>query len=345
MHKPNDENSNTFTVIIPARNEAENIEAILHHLAKQDYPTDQYEVIVVDDFSDDKTFDIASKWLTRADFELNVIQLKDPTRQGKKHGITAGVNAAKHTIILTTDTDCRMGKDWITSYNQIFDEDVKMVAGPVAIEGSGLFARFQQAEYAGLIGFGAVTISKNNPTICSGANLGFRKTVFEEVKGYENNFFTPSGDDEFMLHDVMSHYPNSVRFLKDQRAIVSTPHQSSWIDLQNQRTRWTSKWKHHRNRVVQALAVLFFLDYALFYLLLVGLFAGLFTFWFVLLLSGLRFLANYIYLNRINSFLKGKSIFISVLLLQILYPTHVLLMGVKSIFGNYTWKGRRFNDR
>lgn len=341
-HKPNDGNRNTFSVVIPVRNEAKNIDITLQHLANQNYPSTHFEVIVVDDFSEDETCELVSKWLEIVDFDLKLIQLTDQSRQGKKHGITTGVKAAKHSVILTTDADCRMGEEWVSTYNQVFDEDINMVTGPVAIVGNGLFARFQQTEFAGLIGFGAITISRNNPTICSGANLGFLKTVFMEVKGYEDNLFTPSGDDEFMLHDVMSRYPNSVRFLKDKNAVVYTPYQSNWIDLQNQRTRWTSKWKHNRNVKVQALAILFFLDYSLFYLMLIGLFIGWFNLWIVFLISGFRFLANYIYLNRINSFMEGKPIFLSVLFLQILYPAHVLLMGVKSIFGKYTWKGRHY---
>lgn len=335
-------NTNTFSVIIPVRNEVKNISDLLQHLEKQFFSKSNFEVIVINDFSEDETVEVVEDWMKKSQLDLHIISLSDEEKQGKKHALTLGVKEAKYPIILTTDADCTMKSDWITSYNEVFNEGIQMVAGPVGIVGKGMFARFQQAEFAGLIGFGAVTISRDSPAMCSGANLGFRKSVFEEVKGYEDNLFTPSGDDEFMLHSVMSRYPNSALFLKDERAVVETPAQESWHDLKNQRTRWSSKWKHNRNAKIKVLAILFFADYLSFYVMLLGFLLGWVPLLFVITTFMIRLLADYNYLSKINAFLGGKSIFLSVLFLQILYPAHVLLMGMSSIFGNYTWKGRRY---
>ena len=331
-----------FSIIIPVRNEAETIGQILNHLNGQDYPLDLFEVIVVDDFSNDDTVDEVTQVSDSLDVTVRLIQLEDENKQGKKHALTAGVKAASHETIITTDADCWFGKQWIRTYNDTFDETTNMVAGPVAIRGEGLFARLQQVEFSGLMGFGAVTISEENPSMCSGANLGFRKSAFEEVGGYTDNLFTPSGDDEFLLFNIMRKFPHSTKFMKSQDGIVSTSAHSKLTAFINQRTRWTSKWKHNKNGKVRVSAVLFFLDYLLFYVAV----AGAFLAWFnPLLIGGIvlaRFISMFVFVVPINRFLKGKGAFVPLVVFQIIYPLHVLFMGMNSIFGSYTWKGRRY---
>lgn len=331
-----------FSVIIPVRNEEHTITQILKHLESQDYPKELFEVIVVDDFSDDGTVDHVLQSMDALDLNVRLVQLEDKSRQGKKHALTAGVNASKYGTILTTDADCWFDKGWMRSYNDTFDETTNMVAGPVAIRGKGMFARLQQVEFSGLIGFGAVTISEENPSMCSGANLGFRKHAFKEVGGYTDNLFTPSGDDEFLLFNIMRRFPHSTKFMKSQEAVVSTSAHIQFKPFLNQRTRWTSKWKYNKNGKVRVSAVLFFLDYLLFYVAVLGAFLGWFN---PILIGGIvlaRFISLLAFVAPINQFLKGKSAFWPLVLFQIIYPMHVLFMGMNSIFGSYTWKGRRY---
>lgn len=330
------------SVIIPVRNEELTIGQILKHLDKQDYPKELFEVIVVDDFSDDGTVDQVIQSIDVLSIHIRLVQLNDKSKQGKKHALTAGVKAADHETILTTDADCWFGEQWIRSYNDTFDETTNMVAGPVAIQGKGLFARLQQVEFSGLMGFGAVTITEENPSMCSGANLGFRKRAFEEVGGYTDNLFTPSGDDEFLLFNIMRRFPHSTKFMKTRDAIVSTIAHTSLHAFINQRTRWTSKWKHNKNGKVRVSAVLFFFDYLLFYVAGLGAILG----WFDPLLIGgivfVRFISLFAFVAPINRFLTGKGALVPLLVFQIIYPLHVLFMGMNSIFGSYTWKGRKY---
>lgn len=331
-----------FSVVIPVRNEEDNIKEILNRLAAQDYPKDLFEVIVVDDFSDDQTVPIIHRLQEELKINIRLIHLEDTNKQGKKHALTAAVNAATHETILTTDADCWFDVDWIRAYNNAFDQKTNMVAGPVAIEGRSLFARLQQVEFAGLMGFGAVTIAYENPSMCSGANLGFRKQAFMKVGGYTNNLFTPSGDDEFLLFNIMRKFPHSTRFLKDDRAVVYTEAHQEIQSFINQRTRWTSKWKHNKNWKVRVCAVLFFMDYLLLYMALgFTLMGGIDPILLALIILA-RFLSMFLFVSPINRFMKGKNSFWPLLIFQIIYPLHVLFMGMNSIFGSYTWKGRKY---
>lgn len=331
-----------FSVVIPVRNEEESIGHILQKLEVQKYPKELFEVIVVDDFSDDQTVVKVNQMIDELDISIRLIRLTDESKQGKKHALTVAVEAANYETILTTDADCWFGDKWIHAYNDAFEDGINMVAGPVAIQGKGLFARLQQVEFAGLMGFGAATISKENPSMCSGANLGFRKTAFEEVGGYTNNLFTPSGDDEFLLFNIMRKFPNSTKFLKSDKAIVNTSAHLKLRSFINQRTRWTSKWKHNMNWKVRVSAILFFIDYLFFYSAILCALLGWINPFYVLSIVLVRFLSLLLFVAPINSFLMGKATFWPLVIFQIIYPLHVLFMGMNSIFGSYTWKGRRY---
>lgn len=330
-----------FSVIVPVRNEQDNIDNLLTSLSLQEYPIEKFEVIVVDDFSNDQTVTTVSETLKGLGIDARLVSLQDTERAGKKYAITMGVEQAKFDYILTTDADCKMGSDWIRSYADSFGSN-KMMAGPVAMKGDSWFDRLQKVEFAGLIGFGAVTIGDNNASMCSGANLGFLKKAFLEVKGYENNIHIPSGDDEFLLYEIMKAFPYQAEFIKDKRCIVTTPTHNSLGKFWNQRTRWTSKWKHNRNWKLRSTAILFFLDYLLVILLILGAIFDVVSGFSVAILLILRFAADCFFLIPLNQFINNKSFLVPILTLQIIYPIHVLLMGVQSIFGGYTWKGRRY---
>lgn len=332
----------TFSVVIPVRNEDANIRAILGDLENQTIDKIKFEVIVVDDFSTDDTNKKVKELIESLDLNLKIVSLNDPTIHGKKNALTRGIREAKNEIILTTDADCRMGERWIESYEYAFAKETQIVAGPVALEGKGLFADMQMTEFAGLIGFGGVTLSSNNASMCSGANLGFRKEAFEEVGGYQGNIEIPSGDDEFLLYDIVKIYPGSGRFLKSVFGTVRTKTQPTFESFRNQRSRWTSKWKYNKNWKLRLTAVLFFMDYLLFLIAVVGTIFDHFSLAYLIILFVLRLAANFTLLKQVSNFLNHSNVFGPLLLLQLFYPFHVLVMGIRSLFGGYTWKGRSY---
>ncbi len=332
----------SFSVVIPVRNEEANIRNVLSDLQTQTFDKSRFEVIVVDDFSTDSTWSILSEVRDNTSLDLKIAGLKDPSTHGKKNALTSGIAEAKHEVILTTDADCRLHERWIDSYAKAFSSQTQIVAGPVALEGQGVFAEMQITEFVGLIAFGGVTLSSNNPSMCSGANLGFKKKAFIEVGGYEGNIGIPSGDDEFLLYDIIKRYPRSGRFLKSESATVTTKTQPTFQQFLNQRSRWISKWKHNKNWKLRLTAVLFFIDYLLFLTVVTGTIFGYFHATFMGVIIASRFLANYILLKKVSNFLGHSIVLKPLLLLQVLYPFHVLVMGLQSMFGGYTWKGRKY---
>ncbi len=336
------EGDHALSIIIPTRNEDENIECILIDLERQSYPKDKFEVIVVDDFSEDKTCQQARKIAETLALDFKILQLENLDEKGKKHALTRGVNEAKYELVLTTDADCRIGEKWIESYAHAFTEETHIVAGPVSLYGHGLFAQMQKIEFVGLMVFGAATLTSNNPSMCSGANLGFRKTAFCAVGGYKDNIHLPSGDDEFLLYDIMKKYPSSGSFLKAKDAVIQTKAHQSFHSFFNQRSRWISKWKYNKNWKLRLLALLFFSDYLVFVFAFIMTLFGKIPVDFIATAFVVRGASNYILLRSTSNFFHAGRVGSALFLLQIFYPFHVLFMGVLSIFGWYTWKGRKF---
>lgn len=171
----------TFTVVIPFRNEAENLPKLIASLLNLNYPKDLFEVLLVNDDSEDQSVDIIQKHLSQNKSNRLFIKTIDNqrlTQSPKKDAITTAVTQAKHEWILTTDSDCTVPNYWLDSFdNYIQDHSLKMLAGPVTYNSNNrLFNAFQTLDFLSLIGatIGAFGIRK--PFLCNGANLATKKT-------------------------------------------------------------------------------------------------------------------------------------------------------------------------
>jgi biofilm PGA synthesis N-glycosyltransferase PgaC len=321
-----------ITVIIPVRNEEKCIKALLNNISLQVY--DAFEVIVVDDHSEDQTMEILSG-LTIS----NLVLLKN-SGIGKKQAINTAIACAKGSIIVTTDGDCSVQPQWLKSINSLFsDNRIAMVLGGVAIQSHDFFSRLQGIEMASLVGTAASTVSLGYPTMCNGANLAFKKQAFEKVLGYADNLHIPSGDDEFLLHKINRQFPGGVKFLYNEHAVVRTRSQLTVADFLQQRLRWAAKWRFNTSRVAKVLAV-FILSVQLSFLVSgVALFVSFQFLLLALLLA--KILLEAFYLWKVCNFLKVRWAWLTFLVLQVAYPFYVVMIGITSNFMTYTWKGRK----
>lgn len=337
-----------ISVIIPVRNEAKYIEDLLKDLNQQTYPSDKFEVWIVDDESTDSTpiiVDIFIKNLSK--FNLKTIQLQSAIglTSPKKRAIQAALSQATGELIVTTDGDCRVGPDWLTSLAECYQNtQAKLISGPVTFIAEGtLAAHLQTVEFSSLIGSGAAAIAAGSPSLCNGANLAYEKNAFVEVGGFAGNEHLASGDDEFLMHKIAARYPGSVRFLKDSRAIVRTVTHTSWQGFYRQRKRWASKWKHYKNPLSIALALYVFACNAV---LIVALGLGLsgVLSWpqvYVILLT--KWVPEWFFIGGVLSFLQKPKSLLYIPLVQLIYPFYVMFFGLVVQKPTYVWKGRRLS--
>ena len=246
----------SLTVIIPVRNEAEHIMSLLEDLQQQKtisgnaLSTNHWEVIVVDDESEDETAKLVQEFQARATYSVRLIR-SSRVNEGyspKKAALWTGIQQAKGDIIVTTDGDCRVGPYWLATWIQFFQEkNPAMVAGGVTFyQEEAWFQHLQTLEFTSLIGIGAAGIQSGNPITCNGANLAFSKKAFRAVNGYDGHWHIPSGDDEFLLHTMYKHFPGQVYFIKNSSVVVRTLAKQRISDFFQQRKRWAGKWKMHR---------------------------------------------------------------------------------------------------
>ncbi|MBC8343602.1 MAG: glycosyltransferase, partial [Bacteroidetes bacterium] len=201
-----------FSIIIPARNEETNIQYLISDLFKQNYPNDLFEILIVDDHSEDYTAETVDKFLQQEEFSnLRLLQLRDQpsSGHGKKAAITYAVEKSINDWIICTDADCRLNSNWLSSLAAFIDEKDPVFVSAVVVfhEERTFFEKMQSLEFMSLIGIGAATISHGKPTMCNGANMAFRRDVFLEVNGYAGNEHIASGDDEFLMHKMAAKYP------------------------------------------------------------------------------------------------------------------------------------------
>jgi glycosyltransferase involved in cell wall biosynthesis len=318
------------SVIVPFRNEALNIKKCLDAL-KQQTGVDM-ELILVDDHSDDLSFDIAV--VESANLNARVLKSQG---SGKKAALLTGISNAKNNIIWTTDADCFLSPGTLESMLRHFHfKQLNMLCGLVQLESNGhLFGDFQQAESAALVGLSAVFLNNERPTTCNGANLMFRKDVFYKIGGYGDDAKTSSGDDDLLMHRFAELELSKVCYHFSPGYMVSTQPESNWKAFISQRARWASKHKRYKYPYNQILLVMM---------------ASRIFFYFFLLLLSVVFVSPWLYvpflilvLSDLVMALKIRQILdfrIYIVPFLPFYQLYIPFAWLKGLFGKTTWKGR-----
>lgn len=331
-----------ISVIVAVKNEEANVASLIQSIVAQNYPKNYFEVILVDDHSNDLTPRVVQQTINGlSNFKLISTHWGDA---GKKKAITRGIYEAKGELIVTTDADCIVPPNWLARINETFYYyHPKLVFGAVKVIDNGNFlSKLQVLEFSSLMACGAATWNLGIPSMCNAANLAFYKWYFYKVGGYEDNFEIASGDDEFLMRKILAHYGGGVVFMNYRDAIVSTQPQPSIDEFINQRLRWASKLPHNPSWPTKVLAwyvILFQSSYLL--LLGLALTNSISLELSVILLVG-KLLFELIFLKRSTLFLQIKWSFTSFFALQFLYPLYVVYVGIASNFRSYQWKGNRY---
>lgn len=331
-----------ISVIVAARNEERNIEFLLSDLAKQNYPSDLFELIIVDDHSIDRTAELINKAIR--DFpSVQFYYHHLDSGSGKKDALEHGIAKASGTLIITTDADCRVGDNWISAFAEFYLEtEAKLISGPVVYhEEENLFQRFQSLEFLSLIACGAGSIALKRPFMCNGANLAFEKKMFDMIDGYKDHRHLASGDDVFLMQQVKSMYgANSIAFLKHKDAVVKTKAVAKFDNFLRQRKRWASKTKAYKDvfAIITALVVFGFnlLLLKLFILVLLR----LIDFEVLLFTVAVKLIIDFPILMSVTYFGNQKKLMWYYLPIQLFYPVYISLTAILSFFSVNKWKGR-----
>jgi cellulose synthase/poly-beta-1,6-N-acetylglucosamine synthase-like glycosyltransferase len=338
---PIDSKQIKVSIIVAARNEEENISKTISDLLAQDYDKTLMEIIFIDDHSTDGTGSIITSF---NDPRIKLITLNEPLtiNSYKKKAIQTAIAQAEGKLVITTDADCRMGKNWlktIVGYYQ--QEGFKMISSPVVFtEEKSFFERAQSLEFLYLIGMGASTIGNKSPSTCNGANLAYEREAFYEVGGFTGIDDLASGDDELLLHKIAAKYNNKIGFLKNSDAIVYTQAKPTVKEFIQQRKRWASKSTRYKNKSIIVLGVLVWLfNLSIVLNLVVGLFArGYLQIGLAQLL--IKMLIELLFLITVTRFAKRMELLFLIPALNVMHIGYIIFIGIAGNSGKYNWKGR-----
>jgi len=229
------------SVIVPAYNEKEGIEAAVRSLSGGEHPGG-IEVVVVDDGSTDGTADIVDA------MNLPNVRVVRIPNGGKPNALNTGVALASHDLIVMVDGDTVFEPDSLNRLVQPFaDPKVGAVAGNVKVGNrTSVVARWQHIEY--VIGFNLdrrlYDVLRCMPTI-PGAIGAFRREALREAGGMSHETLAEDTDVTMALCRAGWHV------VYEERARAWTEAPASLKQLWTQRYRWSygtmqAMWKHRR---------------------------------------------------------------------------------------------------
>jgi biofilm PGA synthesis N-glycosyltransferase PgaC len=329
-----------ISVVIAFRNEALHLETLLLSLKNQVYPTSLYEIILVNDHSDDTSEVLAMNFCRlNPNFHLMLNSVKTG---GKKSALMTGIHTASHELIITTDADCFMDKYWLATIARFYEEQhPDMIIGLVDItSGSRFFEKFQEVEFLSLIAAGAGAAADQKPIYCNAACFAFKKSLYASM-------FDPlraeiiSGDDTLFLHAVKKIPGKNIRLLKSSQAIVFTQGHSQWSEYFGQRKRWISKSRYYHDPDALSTAILVLLVNLCFMAAMGILISGL-NYWLFPLLFLVKTFIDYYFLKGFMRFFDKKLLILEFMAYSILYPFYVTIIAVAGLGQGYTWKGRHY---
>jgi len=335
-----------FSVIIPARNEENNIADCLRSVLQQQYPAHLFEVIVINDHSTDQTEAIVRS-LQQEYSNLQLLNLIDalkdkPLNAYKKKAIELAIAQSTGNWIVTTDADCLVQPEWLSLFDQyIQSQQPVFIAAPVMFTHTGSFlSAFQLLDFISLQGITAAAVSAGYHTMCNGANIAYRKDVFYEVGQFSGIDQIASGDDMLLMYKIKQQYPNRLGYLFHRGATVITAPMPDWSSFLNQRIRWASKADKYQDKTIfRALALVYALNLLLLVLFFWGFWVeGGWLIWLLLVIT--KTLVELSLMLPAARFYQRLPLLNWFLIMQSFHICYTVVAGWLGKFGTYQWKGR-----
>lgn len=317
-----------ISVVVPFRDEAENLPKLIASLNKLEvFPR---EIIFVNDHSSDDFQAEFSK--LSVPFSWKIIHLAAGD-EGKKTALRAGISVATGETMLTWDADIEVKRNYFKQLALTAKSDLLIL--PVSMEGKFGIQSFYELDYAYLNALNVAVSGHRAPIVASGANLLFDKAIFEEIDSFEEHEMFASGDDVFLLQDFKQH-KKSIELTLQRNLQVKTHAPTSAEEFFNQRLRWIGKSSAIPDRFAQTMALLggiYHLGFWLFFITDLS--------WGMLkILVVFKLIIDFSLLFPYLKALRRLHVALFVPLFSLVYPIYMLMIAVASLFYQPIWKGK-----
>ena len=252
LHDSVNLNEYSVDVLIAARNEEEGISKCIESLLNQDYPSTKYRITIIDDNSNDNTAHSVENYCLRYPDRITLLKVTD-----EPHNISPKINALSYAtsktsneIILTTDADCFVTENWISTIVSTMSDSIGAVTGLTKYRNNANISQMlfgiQYLDYISLNSVSAGSIGIGSPNTANGCNMAFRRKAFEDVKGFSAFRTINSGYDSFLVQKIVATEKWEAKYISEPTSFVTTNPVNTWMKFLNQRMRWSAQTTKYR---------------------------------------------------------------------------------------------------
>lgn len=249
FHKSKKTSNNPKTpvsVIICAKNEAENLKRFLPSVIHQDY--ESFEIVLINDGSSDETLEVMETFAaTNHNIKIVNVATVETFWGNKKYPLTLGIKAAKHNLLLFTDADCKpLSKYWVKEMVSNFNTETSIVLG------YGGYSKIKNSLLNKLIRFETVNTAisyfsfakMGMPYMGVGRNLVYTKTQFFKVNGFMKHMHIRSGDDDLFVNEAATN--TNTRICISKESFTTSVPKTSYKTWFKQKRRHVSTAKYYK---------------------------------------------------------------------------------------------------
>jgi len=280
------------SVIICAKNEAENLNSFLPLIIDQEYP--EFEVVLINDASNDNTLDVIEHF-SKLHSNIKIVNVKSNEAfwGNKKYALTLGIKAAKNDYLLFTDADCKPASNhWLKEMSANFSNKKSIILG------YGAYIKNKNSLLNKLIRFETFITAINYfsfaksgvPYMGVGRNLAYTKKAFFDANGFINHIKIRSGDDDLFVNQIATPQNTTICFSKE--SFTESIPKATFADWYKQKRRHVSTAKHYKTNHKLLLSLLYTSN-LLFWLFAIILLVILFSWKMVLSLFVFRIVLQY----------------------------------------------------
>ena len=333
-----------ISIIIPARNEADNIVPCIQAiLDNHDINKIAPQIVIIDDHSTDNTYqlvnDIDSPYLKVISLAAEKSDDTSQINAYKKAAISLGLNHCENEFIIQLDADTIVPVDYLKTIAQYQNYySAEFLAAPIKFYPcTNLLHHFQQLDILGMMAVTGAGIVSNQWHMANGANMCYKKKHVNY-----NPTDAASGDDIFTIQKIAHDHHEDIHYIKDKNAIVTTTPVSTYTDLYQQRIRWATKNKSMPRLTMQMMMGIPYINAIL---ILVHLSMMIFFGEHIILLflfhMMTKLMIDYVYLKELTDHFDAQESMKYFLTSNVMHIIYITLIGTLSFFvKKYSWKGR-----